>query len=341
MSRAEELRMQRMSPVVKTSPAVSKPAVKTSPAVSKPKVNTSTLAGVLEASNLARPTPPASRPVSGITADTAERLAQGGATPRELINRSLSLPQSTPSFVSTTPQPTNTGSITSSPSGNLSSTTRPAAGGGAAAGGAAAAAAPAEPAAPAVNVAALLDSEIQRLLEADFIGFQGDRANELRRLQNLRNQLFGDTETGLTGSLQRQQGLDEASRRRLASQRAMSGMLQGGAYSGLQRGVGTIQRADQDFGIQEMKRPFMEQTQGDRLREFGLDFDPNNRQFDQIEYSGLVPKVKLNPETGQYEYDDTGSTGRYFGTDTFAGREASLRARNAALDRLRQQGVTL
>jgi hypothetical protein len=320
MSRAEELRMQRMSPAVRTSPAV------------QPRVNTSTLAGVQRAST---PAPaPGNRPVSGVTADTAARLQQDyGYSSDQMRNRNVGLPTGAPANPPQQQSSSSSSSLSTSPTGNLNSVPSQSPGGGAAA--------PAEPAAPAVNVAALLDSEIQRLLEADFIGFQGDRANELRRLQNLRNQLFGDAETGLTGSVQRQQGLDEVSRRRLASQRAMSGMLQGGAYSGLQRGVGTIQRADQDFGIQEMKRPFMEQTQSDRLREFGLDFDSNGRQFNQIEYSGLAPKMRLNPETGQYEYDDTDSTGRYFSTDNFFGREASLRARNAAIERLAQRGTQI
>jgi hypothetical protein len=103
----------------------------------------------------------------------------------------------------------------------------------------------------------------------------------------------------------------------------MSGMLQGGAYAGLQRGVGTLQRADQDFAMQEMQRPFREQTQSDRLREFGLGFNPEGREFD------------LN---------DFGSPDNIMGgwsTGTFAGREAASRARNAAIERLRQQGMAL
>ena len=169
-----------------------------------------------------------------------------------------------------------------------------------------------------IDAAAALDAAINQLLDPEFIGFQGDRASELRRLQNLRNQLFGDAEFGQTGSVQRQQELDANSRRRLAAQRAMSGMLQGGAYAGTERGLGTMQRANQDFALQEMTRPFREATAADRLREFGLSFDPSSRVFDQM------------------DMDLTGFT-----TQTQAGREAAARARLAAIQQLAQQGITI
>lgn len=169
-----------------------------------------------------------------------------------------------------------------------------------------------------IDAAAALDSAINALLDPEFIGFQGDRAAELRRLQNMRNQLFGDAEFGQTGSVQRQEGLDEQSRRRLAAQRASAGMLQGGAYGGTERGLGTLQRAGQDFAMQEMQRPFREQTASDRLREFGLSFDPTNRIFDQM------------------DMDQAG-----FATQTQAGREAAARARLAAIQQLAQQGIQI
>jgi hypothetical protein len=169
-----------------------------------------------------------------------------------------------------------------------------------------------------IDAAAALDAAINALLDPEFIGFQGDRAAELRRLQNLRNQLFGDAEFGQTGSVQRQEGLDEQSRRRLAAQRASAGMLQGGAYAGTERGLGTLQRAEQDFAMQEMQRPFREQTSADRLREFGLDFDPTTRAFNQ------------------QDLDLTGFT-----TKTQAGRQAAARARAAAIQQLAQRGIQI
>ena len=170
----------------------------------------------------------------------------------------------------------------------------------------------------AVDAAAALDAAINQLLDPEFIGFQGDRAAELRRLQNLRNQLFGDAEFGQTGSVQRQQDLDANARRRLAAQRAASGMLQGGAYAGTERGLGTMQRASQDFAMQEMLRPFREATASDRLREFGLEFDPTSRVFDQM------------------DLDLQG-----FATQTQAGREAAARARAAAIQQLAQRGIQI
>lgn len=168
------------------------------------------------------------------------------------------------------------------------------------------------------GAASALEAAINQLLEGDFLEFQGERASELRRLQNLRNQLFGDTEFGTTGSVQRQQGLNEQARRRLAAQRAMAGMLQGGAYAGTERGLGTLQRADQDYAMQEMLRPFNEQVMSDRLREFGIEFDPTSRVFNQQEL-GLED----------------------FATGPFAGREAAARARAAAIQQLAQRGIQI
>lgn len=180
--------------------------------------------------------------------------------------------------------------------------------------------------ASAIDAAAALDAAIAALLDPEFIGFQGDRAAELRRLQNLRNQLFGDAEMGQTGSVQRQETLDANARRRLAAQRAASGMLQGGAYAGTERGLGTMQRAEQDFAMQEMLRPFREATAADRLREFGLSFDPTSRIFDQILF-------------GDEEGDVSEIEG--WAAQTQAGREAAARARQQALQQLAQQGIVI
>ena len=179
------------------------------------------------------------------------------------------------------------------------------------------------PAESEVDVQALYDSILNSLLDPEFIDFQGDQASELRRLQNLRNQLYGDPEFGTTGSLQRQRDLDARARRRLAAQRAVAGMLQGGAYAGPQRGVGTLQQADQEYGIQEMLRPYREQTASDRLREFGLEYTPDSRVFDLFDFGNA---------------DDIMGG---WATQTFSGREAAARARRAALEQLTQQGLSL
>jgi hypothetical protein len=169
----------------------------------------------------------------------------------------------------------------------------------------------------------MLSALISQLLEGDFIGFQGQRAAELRRLQNLRNQLYGDAEMGSLGSLERQRQLDANARRRLAASRAVSGMLAGGAYAGTQRGLGTTQRAEQDFGLQEMERPFREQVAADRLREFGLEFTPAGRIFNLSDFGS--PADMLGGWTQQ----------------TFGGREAAARARQAALQQLAQRGIQI
>lgn len=185
--------------------------------------------------------------------------------------------------------------------------------------------APAEeaPAESEIDVEALYNSLIADLLEPDFIGFQGTQASELRRLQNLRNQLFGSAEYGTTGSIQRQRDLDARARRRLAAQRAVAGMLQGGAYAGPQRGVGTIQQAEQEYGIQEMLRPYREQTMADRLFQFGLGYTPDSRAFNLLDFGN--------------EDDIMGG----WGAQTYAGQEATARAKRAALEQLTQRGLSL
>lgn len=171
-----------------------------------------------------------------------------------------------------------------------------------------------------------LDAAIANLLNPEFIGFQGDRAAELRRLQNLRNQLFGYKDAAgnvSVGSVGRQQQSDLQARRRLAAQRAASGMLQGGAYAGKERGLGAIQEADQAYAMQELLRPFQEQVASDRLQEFGLGYDPTGRNFNLLDFG--------NAE------DIMGG----WAQGTYAGRQAAAAARNAAVQQLLQQGVTV
>ena len=171
-----------------------------------------------------------------------------------------------------------------------------------------------------------LDAAIANLLNPQFIGFQGDRAAELRRLQNLRNQLFGSTDAAgnkSVGSVGRQQQSDLQARRRLAAQRAGAGMLQGGAYAGTERGLGTIQEADQAYAMQELLRPYQEQVASDRLQEFGLGYDPTGRGFNLLDFG--------NPN------DIMGG----WATGTFAGRQAAAAARNAAVQQLLGQGTTV
>ena len=172
----------------------------------------------------------------------------------------------------------------------------------------------------------LLQAAINDILNPQFLDFQGSRAEELRRLQNYRNQLYGQTtEDGreMIGSVGRQETVDLQDRRRLAAQRAASGMLQGGAYAGTERGVGTIQEGRQAYDLQEMQRPFREQIQTDRLNEFGLGYDPTNRGFNQLDFG-----MPDNMMGGWAE-------------STFAGREAAAAARRQALQQLLSQGITI
>ena len=171
-----------------------------------------------------------------------------------------------------------------------------------------------------------LDAAIATLLNPQFIGFQGERASELRRLQNLRNQLFGSTDAAgnvSEGSVGRQQKLDTQARRRLAAQRAGAGMLQGGAYAGTERGVGTAQEADQAYAMQELLRPFQEQVASDRLQEFGLGFDPTARNFNLLDFG--------KPE------DIMGG----WSQSTTAGRAAAAAARNAAVQQFLARGINV
>ncbi len=171
-----------------------------------------------------------------------------------------------------------------------------------------------------------LDAAIANLLNPEFIGFQGDRAAELRRLQNLRNQLFGFKDAAgnmSVGSVGRQQQSDLQARRRLAAQRAGAGMLQGGAYAGTERGLGTIQEADQAYAMQELLRPFQEQVASDRLQEFGLTYDPTGRNFNLSDFGSA------NDIMGGWAQG------------TYAGRQAAAAARNAAVQQLLQQGMTV
>ena len=72
-----------------------------------------------------------------------------------------------------------------------------------------------------------------------------------------------------------------------------------------------------------MLRPYREQTQADRLREFGLGYTPGERVFDLLDFG---------------DPDDIMSG---WATGTFAGREAAARAKRAALQQLTQQGLSL
>ena len=112
-------------------------------------------------------------------------------------------------------------------------------------------------------------------------------------------------------------------RRRLAAQRAGAGMLQGGAYAGTERGLGTMQEANQAYGIEEMLRPYQEQVASDRLQEFGLGYDPTGRGFNMLDF-GTPNDIMGGWSTG-----------------TFAGRQAAAAARNAAIQQLLQQGMTV
>jgi hypothetical protein len=183
---------------------------------------------------------------------------------------------------------------------------------------------------------AQLETAINGLLEGTYIDFQGSAADELRRLRNYRDQLYGN-DAGMIGSVQRQQTTDLNDRRRLAAQRAVSGMLQGGSYAGAQRGLGTQQQASQAYGVQEMQRPFLEQVQSDRLREFGLDYNFDGKQLGYTDwFDDMIPNMSLD-ENGKLVLDKKES----WATTTNKGRSAQANARNSAIQQLLQRGVTL
>ena len=185
---------------------------------------------------------------------------------------------------------------------------------------------------------AMVEDAIFGLLEGTYIDFQGSAADELRRLTNLRDQLYGNAE-GQIGSVQRQQTTDFNDRRRLAAQRAASGMLQGGAYAGGQRGLGTQQQAAQAYALQELQRPFLEQVQSDRLAEFGLGYDPTGKQFDYTDVmKNMMPTYYID-ENGDVKIQE--GTDTSWATSTFKGRSAEANARNQALQQLLQRGITL
>jgi hypothetical protein len=102
-------------------------------------------------------------------------------------------------------------------------------------------------------------------------------------------------------------------------------MLQGGAYAGAERGVGTIQRGEQDYALNELQRPFRENVMADRLREFGLNYDPTSRGFDLSDFGAGTEASQMNQ----------------WALTTDAGRTAAARARAAAIQQLAQRGIQI
>ena len=72
-----------------------------------------------------------------------------------------------------------------------------------------------------------------------------------------------------------------------------------------------------------MERPYREQTAADRLREFGLTYTPSSRLFDLSNF-GLPDDIMGG-----------------WAKETWGGKQAAARARLAALEQLRQRGMTL
>lgn len=245
-----------------------------------------------------------------VTADTAEKLQTSyGATPKTIQQTRTVAANPVGSAVSAlAPKGSQQSATTTSKTGTVNA--------------APIAAKPIGQAAKPSSSSSNLDAEdteyYKSMLESDYLAWQAQRAEELRRLQNYETQLFGEG-----GQVMRQEDQDSLARRRLAAQRAMAGMLQGGAYAGAERGLGTLQRADQDYAMQEMIRPFQEQTAADRLAEFGLSFSP-----DDLANRGGVFNLQ-DPN----KFDWT--------TATYAGRQAAQQARAAAMAMLMQGLVTI
>jgi len=161
------------------------------------------------------------------------------------------------------------------------------------------------------------DTEMyQQLLDIARIEFENERADRLRQLRNLETELFGGG-----GTVEQAEFDQEQARRRLAAQMASRGTLQGGAYAGGERGLGTLQQRSQDYQIQNLIRPFQQQTDTDMLYNLGIGFDPAEEG-----YGGIFSMMPSD------EFD---------WTTTEAGRLASAQARQKAFEALLSGLVTL
>lgn len=156
----------------------------------------------------------------------------------------------------------------------------------------------------------------QQLLDIARIEFENERADRLRQLRNLETELFGGG-----GTVEQTEFDQEQARRRLAAQMAGRGTLQGGAYAGGERGLGTLQQRSQDYDIQNLIRPFQQQTDTDMLYNLGIGFDPAEEGFGGI--FSMLPSE---------EFD---------WTTTEAGRLAAAQARQRAFEALLSGLVTL
>lgn len=154
-------------------------------------------------------------------------------------------------------------------------------------------------------------------LQGDYLGWQKTRADEIQRLRNLETQLFGQG-----GTVEQQNTQSAQDRRRLAAQMASSGTLQGGAYAGPERGLDTQMRVSQTGALQETLRPYVEQTQTNRLGELGITYDPRTQGTSQVAQSSYGGTFAQEGPT----FDWTKST--------WAGQQASAQARAAALQQL-------
>lgn len=161
------------------------------------------------------------------------------------------------------------------------------------------------------------DTEMyNQLLDISRIEFENERADRLRQLRNLETELFGGG-----GTLEQTEFDQEQGRRRLAAQMAGRGTLQGGAYAGGERGLGTLQQRSQDYQIQNLIRPFQQQTDTDMLYNLGIGFDPAEEGFGGI--FSMMPSE---------EFD---------WTTTEAGRLATAQARQRAFEALLSGLVTV
>lgn len=171
------------------------------------------------------------------------------------------------------------------------------------------------------------DTELYKsMVEGDFLNWQKNRADEMLRLRNLETELFGDG-----GKVGQAETSDLQERRRLAAQMAAAGTLQGGAYIGGERGLDTLARVQQTNEMQDLLRPFMEQTDTGRLSEYGIEYDPR---------AAAIRQATEGAPNARDIYGGTFTQGDNFST-TYAGRIAAQQARAAALQQLLSRMTTV
>lgn len=286
-----------VSPAIKKSPALTgnmaTGKAPTPAPTPTPRVNTTTLAGIMAASD--KNLPSATRQ----KAQKDDVLSRAGFAAQQAAAKNKNKKTSGKIQVVTTD---NTGNLTSNTETQTPTDTS---GTGGATGETAA----------AVNPE---DTELYKnTILGDFLKFQQARSDEMRRLRDMETELFGQG-----GKTEQQNTADKRDRRRLAAQMAAAGTLQGGAYAGAERGLDTLRREAQTNALNELLRPFVEQTASDRLTQLGIDFTGRGRGASDVAQQTYGGTFAMKPG----EFDWTKST--------YAGQIAAQQARTQALQQL-------